>query len=157
MTTVTQNAIDLATTLIKNSEGFSSAAYPDTGTVWTIGYGHTGPDVEKGMVITEVEGETLLDKDLGIAGGAIEQYVTVELTDGQSAALLDFIFNEGEGQFVHSTLLERLNQGDYTDIPTQLARWVYGSVDGVQQQLPGLVTRRQAEIALWNGPESADA
>lgn len=138
---------------VKRWEGLRLEAYPDPGskdgTPWTIGYGHTSDSfmtVRKGMRISEAEAEAALIHDLSEAEAIVRRYVQVPLTDGQRGALISFVFNVGEGNFRKSTLLKRLNAGDYEAVPAQLAKWVYN--DG--SKMPGLVNRRAAEIGLWS-------
>ena len=64
----------------------------------------------------------------------------------QRDALISFTFNLGAGALETSTLLQLLNQGDYGSVPTQLNRWTKAG----GQTLPGLVTRRKAEGALFS-------
>jgi GH24 family phage-related lysozyme (muramidase) len=142
--------------LIKDFEGYAEVipgttsvrAYPDPGTggdPWTIGYGHTGPDVRPGVVFTQAQAEAALRSDLRGAQSAVASAVTVALTDNQFAALVSFTFNVGAGAFQSSTLLRLLNQGDYTGAAGQFAQWVNGGGG----PLPGLVRRRAAERALF--------
>jgi GH24 family phage-related lysozyme (muramidase) len=142
--------------LVKNSEGYaqqipgttSVRAYPDPGTggaPWTIGYGHTGSDVTPGLVITQAQATVLLQSDLRSAEAAVSQLATVALSDNQFAALVDFVFNLGAGALGGSTLLSLLNAGDYAGAAGEFGKWVFA--DG--QELPGLVTRRAAERALF--------
>lgn len=137
--------------LIKEFEGFSYVAYPDPGTggiPYTIGWGHAGPDVKPGMKITKERAEELLIADLASACRAVESSVKVPLTDNQFAALVSFVFNCGPANFRNSTLLRRLNAGDYGCVPAELAKWnrAAGKV------LPGLSRRRAAEAVLWGTP-----
>jgi len=141
--TRTINADALA--LLKAWEGLRLTAYQDTGGVWTIGFGHVGGDVREGFTVTEEEAERLFRKDLGWATACVDQRVTVPLTDGQFGALVSFVYNIGETQFLTSTLLRKLNAGDYAAVPSQLARW--NKDNG--QVIPGLVNRRAAEAGLW--------
>lgn len=113
----------------------------------TIGYGSTGPHVKPGATITEEQANALLMKDLDRFERAVDKLVKVPLNDNQFSALVSFAFNvgEGEGGFATSTLLKRLNAGDYGAVPAQLMRWV--NDDG--KKLQGLVNRRAAEAGLW--------
>lgn len=148
--------------LIKQWEGFVPFAYDDFdppkkrrrikvgdavhGTL-TIGYGSTGAHVRPGMSITENEAEALLRDDLDRFERAVDRLVKVPLTDNQFAALVAFAFNVGEGKggFATSTLLKKLNAGDYDAVPRELMKWV--SSKG--ERLQGLVNRRSAEAGLW--------
>ena len=92
----------------------------------------------------------LLEADLSKAATVVRRYVRVPLSAPQEAALIDFVFNLGEGNFASSTLLRVLNAGDYAAVPAQLRRWTKGRVKGVLTDLPGLIDRREAEVKLWN-------
>jgi lysozyme len=69
----------------------------------------------------------------------------VPLSQNQFDALVDFVFNEGQGNFARSALLKLLNQKNYQAAACQFPAWCMA--DG--QVLPGLVTRRAAERALF--------
>lgn len=133
--------------LIKRHEGLRLKAYPDPGTggvPWTIGYGHTA-DVVPGEIITEEEADKFLQKDIREVVRVLQHSVTMPLTSPQFDALVSFVFNVGAVQFSNSTLLRKLNAGDYEAIPAQLARWnkAGGNV------MLGLVRRRKDEAELW--------
>lgn len=136
-----QDAIDL----VKASEGMRLQAYQDTGSVWTIGYGHTR-GVRPGQSITEAEADALLIDDLDDAADAVRASVTVPLTQGQFDALCDFVFNLGAGRLRDSTLLRLLNQRKYGEASAQFRFWVMAG----GKPLPGLVKRRAAERALFD-------
>ena len=133
------------------SEGMRLTAYPDPATgaaPWTIGVGHTGPDVYPGRVITEGEGYQLLHDDVQAAVKAVKTLVTVPLTQGQFNALVDFTFNCGAGNLQHSTLLKLLNAGQYAAASAQFDHWVLAA----GRKLPGLVARRDNEQLLFDNP-----
>ncbi len=135
--------------LIKRHEGLSLKAYKDPVGVWTIGWGHTGPDAREGNEITNSRAESLLSADIREAEDDIRRLVKVDLSQGQFDALVSFTFNVGGGALAKSTLLRELNAGKYAAIPGQLRRWVYGTVGGQKVILPGLVKRRSDEAVLW--------
>lgn len=130
---------------IEAFEGLRLTAYRDGGGVLTIGYGHTGPDLQEGQTITQAEADRLLAGDLARAERAVEAAVRVPLTDTQFGALVSFTFNVGIGALRSSTLLRRLNAGDYAAVPGELAKWT--RVAGRANR--GLVNRRAAEAGLW--------
>lgn len=130
---------------IEEEEGLRLNAYQDSGGVWTIGYGHTGADAYAGRVITAEQAKDMLLKDVSWAVADVNRLVKVPLTQNQANALFSFDFNIGTGQFTTSTLLRRLNQGRYQDVPEQLMRWLYDN-----QGNPVLKNRRTAEVKLWN-------
>ncbi|MBD3844275.1 lysozyme [Bosea sp. SSUT16] len=133
--------------LIKQWEGCKLTAYKDVAGVWTIGYGSTGPHVTAGLKISQEEADQLLLADLDRFERAVERLVKVPLTDGQFAALVSFAFNVGEGAkgFAGSTLLKKLNAGDYAAVPKELMKWVNAG----GKKVSGLVNRRAAEAGLW--------
>ena len=134
---------------LKQWEGLRTKAYRDDGGVWTIGYGHTAmagaPKPHAGMVISTEEAEKILLKDLVQYEAAVESLVKVELNDNQFAALVSFVYNIPLAKFKKSTLLKKLNAGNYDAVPNELMKWI--NVDRKKNQ--GLVNRRRAEGYLW--------
>ncbi len=137
--------------MIKKHEGLRLNAYmPTRNDVWTIGYGHTRT-AHKGMIITEERAEQLLREDIKWVEKAIKENVKVPLTQNQFDALGSLIYNIGAGAFAKSTLLSRLNNGDYQGAAKQFLVWnkQTNRKTGVKEVLPGLVTRRKAEMELF--------
>lgn len=131
-------------TMIKFFEGFRNKAYYDAVGVLTIGYGTTA-GVTKNMVITESQGEMMLQADVKKFEAAVMRNVKVALNQDQFDALVCFVYNLGEGNFKSSTLLKLLNQGRYDLVPDQFMRW--NKAGG--KVLNGLTKRRQAEATLF--------
>ena len=132
---------------LKGYESLRLEAYPDPGTggaPWTIGYGHTGPDVHPGETITREQAASLLRSDLSGAEAEVRRDVKVPVSQDQYDALVSFQFNTGA--LGSSTLLKKLNAGDYAGAQAEFGRWVHG---GAGQVLPGLVTRRAQEARLF--------
>ena len=126
------------------TEGFESCrltAYQDVKGVWTIGYGHTGPEVVAGLVWTQDQADTALVCDIQSAVNTVNRLVTSPMTQGVFDSLVDFVFNVGSGNFAGSTLLKLLNSGDTESAAQQFERWDYAG--GVQ--IAGLLRRREAE------------
>lgn len=126
-------------------EGTRYVAYLDTGGVWTIGAGHTGPDVTEGMRIDDSQVDAYLREDLAEAEEAINRLVKRELSQHQFDALVSFVFNIGVGQFAGSTMLKLLNRGDMAGAAAQFPRWKYdnGRIVG------GLIKRRALERRIF--------
>ncbi len=150
-TTVSEAGINL----VKKFEGLDKVteegdvrAYRCPAGRWTIGYGHC-KGVKSGMRATEEECLQFLADDLAVAGNVVKSYVNVPLNQQQFDALSSFVFNLGAGNFLTSTLLKKLNQGLYDEIPEQIMRWNKARVDGVLKTLRGLTRRRTAEAALF--------
>lgn len=135
--------------VIKHFEGVRLKAYQDSVGVWTIGYGHTSmagdPQVHSGLTITQAQAESILKKDLGIFERGVKDAVKVTVNSNQFSALVSFSFNLGLGALRESTLLRKLNAGDYNGAANEFPRWVKAG----GQTLPGLVRRRNAERALF--------
>lgn len=133
--------------LTRSFEGFRAEAYQDSAEVWTIGYGHTGPEVHEGQRISEFEAEALLRSDLAAAVACVRRAVKVEIDQDQFDALVDFCFNVGRGHFLNSSLLRYLNRGESESVVVQFGLWVHAG----GEVMPGLVRRRAAEAALFSG------
>lgn len=144
--------------LVQKFEGLKLDAYLCPAGVWTIGYGHT-KGVKKGDKITQAEADKILAQDLSQCGEQVEKSVRVPLHDNQFAALASFVFNAGYGSLLSSTLLRRLNNGDYDCVPSELCKWVKATnpKTGKKVTLSGLVKRRAAEGQLWLDADSSDA
>jgi lysozyme len=139
-------------------EGCKLVAYRDTSLkrIWTIGVGHTGPGVTEGLTITQERAEQLLAADLLTFEDVVSRAVCVPLTQGQFDACVSFCYNtgpgaadikdgfvwlkarDGQGQPQHSTLLKKLNRGDYAGASEEFLKWA-------------LPRRRAAERALFLG------
>ncbi len=147
---VPQSAIELA----KRFEGFekrvkrgteiAAVPYVCPAGFWTIGYGHLC--TQNHPPITQDEAEAYLAQDLVKALNATLRYCPVLATEpeGRLAAIVDFTFNLGAGRLQTSTLRRRVNQRDWVAVGQELRRWVYGG----GKVLPGLATRREAEMAF---------
>lgn len=133
---------------IKRWEGLELQAYKDIAGVWTIGYGHT-KTARPGMAITKAEADHLLTQDVSWVNDAINKHVTVPLNQNQFDALGSFVYNLGEGALARSTLLKKLNKGDYEAAAQEFPRWNKARVNGVLQPVRGLTNRRQDEQALF--------
>lgn len=141
------SAIGLLT--IAKWEGFSDHAYiPVPGDVPTIGFGST-EGVKMGDTITVPKALERLRRDVGVAESAIGRCVKVPLSQSEFNAFTSFAFNVGTEAFCSSTLVKKLNAGDYAGACAELKRWVY--VDG--RRVQGLVNRREAEYRLCMGLE----
>jgi lysozyme len=134
--------------LTEDAEGCRLSSYPDPGTggaPWTVGYGHTGPEVEEGMQITHDQATEFLKGDVKSSEAAVKRYVEVPLSQGQYDALVDFAFNAGAGNLQHSTLLRKVNASDFAGAAEEFGKWVNGG----GHVLPGLVRRRHAESQVF--------
>ncbi|MEM8772901.1 MAG: lysozyme [Pseudomonadota bacterium] len=143
-----QRGIDL----IRQFEGLELEAYQDIAGIWTIGYGHTGPDVKPGMRISEREAEALLRRDLKPREDAVDDLTSVNLNQNEFDALVSFVYNVGIGAYRGSTARRRLNRGDRIGAADALTWWNKATVGGVLREVAGLTRRRAAERALFLTP-----
>jgi lysozyme len=139
--------------------------------VATIGWGHAVLD-SKGRMLRGREGldyarrlfpdgitlamaEELLKADLAEREPDVEGLIQVDVTQGQFDALMSFAFNVGtdiDADLVaeglgDSTLLKKLNAGNYTGAADEFLKWNKSG----GQVLVGLTRRRQAERAMFLG------
>jgi len=140
-------------------EGNVLTAYQDIVGVWTIGVGHTAgaglPHPKAGMKITAAESDEILSRDLVTFEKAVLKAVKVPLTQNQFDALVSLAFNIGAGAFAKSTLVRKLNAGDYKGASAQFDVWNKAGGKKVQ----GLVNRRASERKLFDkaGPVVQEA
>jgi|TARA_A100000172_G_scaffold80509_2_gene70270 lysozyme len=137
--------------LIKKFEGCELKAYQCSANVWTIGYGHTR-GVKEGDEISADKAEYILLEDLIEFEKYVDQLVTVSLNQDQFDALVAWTFNLGPTNLKESTMLLRLNEAQYDDVPAQMARWNRSG----GEVLEGLNRRRKAEGLLFQGLDWQD-
>ncbi len=134
-------------------------AYPDPGSAdghpWTIGWGHTGPEVHEGLVWTKDQADAAFVADLEAFEHGVMDLVKTHLTQGQFDALVSFAYNVGldidadtqaEG-LGDSTLLRKVNDMDFAGAADEFPKW--NKNDG--KVMLGLKRRRAAERALFLG------
>ncbi len=134
---------------LKSFEGLKLNAYPDPGSggaPWTIGYGHTGPEVKPGLVISQRQADAYLKGDVSRFETAVRR-LAPNTTPGQFDALVSLAYNIGENALANSTLLRLHNEGKYAESAAQFHAWRFAS----GKELPGLVKRRAVERALYEG------
>ena len=142
---ITVSAIAIG--FIAGKEGFVDHTYTDVAGVKTIGYGHTGKDVQDGQKITRQAATELLVKDANKHWKQARRYIKVPLYQHEADAYASFVFNIGVTNFKNSTLLKKLNAGDYAGACGQLKRWT----DAGGRKVKGLVNRREAEYRMCMG------
>jgi len=134
--------------LTERFEGCRLVAYPDPGSggdPWTIGYGHTGPKVVEGLEITQEQAEQYLAQDIKQAEANVNAVVHVELTQEEFDALVDFAFNCGCRNLDSSTLMKKLNAGDFEGASQEFIKWDMAA----GHHMAGLLKRREAEAAMF--------
>jgi len=143
------SALAIASVMIPELEGVRYDPYQDVVGVWTVCYGHTGADIIPGKRYTPAECQTMLDKDLVPFSRSVERSVKTPATEYQKAALITFSYNVGVYAFEHSSLLRKLNAGDYVGACDGLRQWIYAG----GQKWRGLINRREVEreVCLMGG------
>lgn len=134
--------------LIKSCEGCKLEAYPDPGSAgepYTIGFGHTGQDVHRGLTIDEDQALVLLQQDLEKFEQGVSSLVTVDINENQFSAIVCLTYNIGLENLKKSLLLHCINTLHRDDAANEFLKWnkAAGKV------LPGLTVRRQKERQLF--------
>jgi lysozyme len=101
--------------------------------------------VREGLTITREQAEQLLLGDVSKAVATVNRVVTVDLTQDEFDALVDFTFNLGCSAFESSTLLKDLNKGDIAGAAAQFERFDHAG----GKVVAGLLRRRTAEASLF--------
>ena len=136
---------DAGLQLVEAFEGCDLTAYQDTGGVWTIGYGHAGPDVHEGQTITQTEADDLLEADLRTAEQEVQNLAEIDLTPNQFSALVSFQFNTGA--LGSSPGVGLINARQFQEAwDDHLCLWIHDAAGNTDA---GLVRRRAAERALF--------
>ena len=138
---LSQNCLEIA----KQFEGCKFEAYLCPAKKWTVGYGHTGPDVYAGLVVDQARADSLLLLDMQGAARTVNNLVEPQITQNQFDALCDFVFNCGAGNFNTSTLLRLINEKNFAEATEEFHKWNIGG----GKVLLGLVIRRKAEAELF--------
>ncbi len=128
-------------------ENYRETAYiPVPGDVPTIGFGTTG-GVRMGDTITPPKALARALSDVQKFEGALKKCVTVPLYQHEYDAFVSLMYNVGAQAFCNSTLVKRLNAGDYEAACAEIRRWNRqgGKVS------PGLTRRREAEYRQCMG------
>ena len=132
--------------IIKKYEGFSSQAYKCPAGIWTVGWGHTGRDINKDTILTREEAELMLKKDVA----NLQEQILFLLDDKPSMneldALTSLVYNVGLGAFKKSRLLKRINLKENGELIAK--EWIeFNKVNG--KVVKGLLRRRAEEICLY--------
>jgi lysozyme len=127
--------------LIKSFESCRLVSYQDSGGLWTIGWGHTGPGIVEGLTWTQELADAMLIQDVAATEDEVNRLVSVPLTQGEFDALVSFAYNVGVGAMEHSTMLYLLNNNRHEEAANEFERW--DKVHGVV--VAGVLRRRMAE------------
>ena len=130
---------------IKKFEGLCLTATRCSAGVPTIGYGHTGPEVQVGQKISRERADEIFSKDIDYFAEKVGKIVPKTLNQNQFDALISFAFNCGVSALSNSTLLRKVKANpNNPEIRGEFLKWVNAG----GRRLQGLVNRRKAE-ADW--------
>lgn len=143
--------------LIKRFEGCKLTAYQDIVGIWTIGYGTTaaaglGITPAKGMTITQERAEDLLRQGVDKFAATVDAMITAKVNANMFGGCVSLAYNIGPTAFAKSTVLRELNAGNYDKAAAAFRMWNKAGGKVVK----GLTNRREAEIALFLTPVTAD-
>lgn len=153
--------------VVKHFESCVLKAYPDPktgGALWTVGWGATGIGIGPGTVWTQTEADARLAHDIEACEIDANHAIRIQVTQGLFDAFVSILFNVGHGSPMKdgivrlrtgypSTLLGKINAGDFTAARAQFAKWISPG-SNVEH---GLRRRRAAEQALCDGKTGAQA
>lgn len=135
----------VAVDFVKSHEGLSLTSYQDSGGVWTIGYGATGPDIGAHLTWTQVQADARLTGDLNKSEAQVLKLLQLTLSQSQMAALISFVFNLGSGALASSHMLLLVNARDWINAAKELPKWDHVG----QAEVKGLLIRRLEEAVLF--------
>lgn len=131
--------------LIQSFEKLALIAYRDQGGVWTIGWGHVGPEAFEGATCTREQADAWFEHDVQTAVVAVIRSTDTTLTQNEFDALVAFTFNVGGNNEAHSTLVRMLNANNRLGAAAEFLKW-----DHVGKKISaGLDRRRAAERELF--------
>ena len=147
--------------MIKHHEGVRYKPYKCPAKLWTIGVGHVlypeqgkmpidqrdrfALKPEDFRVFSKEEVDSILAKDLQRFIDGVLRYCPDNLNENRMGALVSFAFNVGLGTLQRSTLRQKHNRGDFAGVKQEFLKFTKAG----GKVLPGLVKRRNDEIALY--------
>lgn len=144
-------AIAIATVMLSGNgglEGREYVPYKDVVGIITVCDGHTGKDIILNKRYSDAECDALTKADLERIAKQVNTSIKVKTTETQLAAIYSFSYNVGANAFINSTMLKKLNAGDYSGACDELKRWVYAG----GKKWKGLINRRDVEyeVCTWS-------
>lgn len=138
---------------IKEREGFKLQSYQDGAGIWTIGYGHTGKNIKKGILINKKQADDFFSKDIAVFKTALNKLLKYPVSQNMFDAMLSMMYNIGIGNFTNSTLLRELNKNKgiaTSDMERYFLLFNKITVNGTKVVSPGLTTRRKLEYMIFS-------
>jgi lysozyme len=155
--------------LMHRYEGFRNKPYLCPAHIWTIGYGHVLYQEQIRLPVVSDNPNVVIRKKFSLRQGDNRVWTKTEIDElfrtdvatfergvlrlvpgvvgrqGSFDAMVSFAFNAGLGNLQRSTIRMRANRGDWEGAADAFRAWTKGG----GKVLPGLVKRREAEIALF--------
>lgn len=149
-------ALAASMALVQRFEGCVLHPYRDVTGTWTIGWGSlVMPDGSHVSGMSRAIGQSEADQMLAAAVGAtlkaVRGMISVPVSDNQAAALCSLAYNIGTGGLRSSIVMTRLNQGNFTSAAADFLLFTQSK----GKYIPGLYSRRQAEVSIFNAPGAA--
>jgi len=140
--------IDESCKIIKKFEKFAPKSYRCPGGALTVGYGFDIKRVKQ-RKMSKSEADRHLKRLVRDTKSFIESQLKYsKLTNNQMIALVSFVYNVGEPNFVKSDMLRLINKNKISKAAKEFNRWVYAG-SKYKKKLNGLVNRRQIEKSLF--------
>jgi lysozyme len=138
--------------MLRYEEGVRSRAYPDPltgGKPWTIGVGHTGPEVHEGLVWNDEQIESAYVKDAALATALCIRHFPwfFELNEARQAVLVGMMFQMGPSRLLKFiNTLAAMKQCRYADAARGMTDSLWA------RQTPKRVVRVAEQMAtgIWN-------
>lgn len=130
---------------IRNFEGLHQRPYYVNGQKF-IGYGHQLPQGDTTTYISRDQAESFLTQDVGTAQGTVQGAISVQLSQTQFDALVDFAYTVSSSAFTGSDVVSKFNSGDVGGACTALMQWSYISLNNVVQRSDHLTSRRTGNV-----------
>lgn len=149
------SALAHAVALIKRWESCCLLAYPDPGSggdPWTIGWGSTGPGIQRGTRWTQAQADDRLAHDVDCFMRGVQSCLRRPAADNELGAMVSLAYNIGVENFRTSTLLRLFNAGDKKGAAKQFDRWNKSA----GHVLRGLIARRADERAVFEADPVKD-
>lgn len=136
--------------IIKHYESIRLDSYLDPKGIATIGWGHTGRDVEHPTTVSREEAIRLLAEDVHFVEHQLNRMLIREpIAQNQFDAIVSWAFNIGCGRAGKSTLVRLFNLGDDKGAANEFLRWNSCKINGQTVRLKGLTNRRNTERQLF--------
>lgn len=137
--------------LIKQLEGFSPTVYLCSAGKPTIGYGHVVKKGERFKRITEAQAHEMLLEDIAETESIINRSLKRNLTPNQYDSIISIAINAGGYGIARSTLVKKVNRGQFEAAAREFKKWVYVTKRGKKVVSQGLKNRRMAEVNHFKG------